>query len=213
MPAFSPPLALVATAAVLAALLAAIVPTCIYMYVEPRARRSWAAAGASSSGARAPGLVRLTAWLSFAVGQLALPWLLVPAACAALIYIQMQGVLRPTGLGVTAAIGVAALFQSFLAFRLLPLGVRLLSRDASAHTTAQKRARRNAIVSAIILGGGLALSWVMETIPNFVHPWLRAAIAWTALRPVIAYAALCLAHALLLGRCAASLADHKSDSR
>ena len=35
--------------------------------------------------------------------------------------------------------------------------------------------------------------------------WLRDALAWTALRPVLGYAALCLAHALLLGRCAATL--------
>ena len=47
----------------------------------------------------------------------------------------------------------------------------------------------------------------MTTIPGFVHPWLRAALVWTALRPVMAYAAVCLVHALLLGRCARALAE------
>lgn len=210
MEAFSPPTGLTVTAALLAALLAAIVPTCLYLYVEPRGRRQWAVAGDTAARRKAPLGVRFTAWLSFAIGQLALPWLLVPATCAALLYLQTKlGVGRPLGLGITLAVGLAALVQSFLALRLIPLGVRLLSRDARACAAARGRARWNGTVSAAVLGGGVLLSWAMTTIPNFVHPWLRAALVWTALRPVMAYAAVCLVHALLLGRCAAMLADPK----
>ena len=38
--AFSPPLGLTVTAAALAALLVAILPTCLYLYVEPRGRQA-----------------------------------------------------------------------------------------------------------------------------------------------------------------------------
>lgn len=208
--AFSPPLGLTVTAAALAALLVAILPTCLYLYVEPRGRRQWAALGDSPAARKAPALVRLTAWLSFAVGQLAIPWLVIPVSCAVLLYLQTKlGVGRPTGLGITVAVGVAALLQALLALRLLPLGVRLLSHDAKAFAKASSRARSNGTLSATVLGGGLLLSWAMTTIPNFVHPWLRAALVWTALRPVMAYAAVCLVHALLLARCARALAEEK----
>lgn len=208
MQAFSPPLGLTVTGALLGALLAAILPTCLYLYVEPRGRRQWAVAGDTPAQRRAPAFVRLTAWLSFAIGQLALPWLLVPATCAALLYVQTKlGMVRPLGLGITVAVGIAALVQSFLALRLLPLGVRLLSRDARACSGVRARARWNGVVSAVVLGGGFLLSWAMTSMPNFVHPWLRAALEWTALRPVMTYAAVSLVHAALLGRCAATLAD------
>ena len=208
--AFSPPLGLTITAAVLAFLFAAILPTCLYLYVEPRGRRQWATAGDNPATRRAPVLVRVTAWLSFVVGQLAIPWLLVPAVCAVLVFLQTKlGVARPLGLGVTVIVGVAALLQSLLSLRLIPLGVRLLSRDPKTAKRASGGARWNATVSVVVLGGCLLLSWAIATIPGFVHPWLRVALVWTALRPVMVYAGLCLAHALLLGRCARALADAK----
>src|SRR4030088_344712 len=96
--AFAPPLGVVVVGAVLGALLAAILPTCLYLYVEPRGRLSWGTAGDAPHTRRAPAIVRGTAWLSFAVGQLAVPWLLVPAACGLLLYLQMKmGVGRPLG--------------------------------------------------------------------------------------------------------------------
>ncbi len=203
---FTPPVGVVVAAALLGVLLASILPTCLYLYVEPRGRRHWVASSADPGKRRAPAFVKLTAWLSFAVGQLALPWLLVPVACGVLVFLQAKlGVGRPVGVGVTAAVGVAAILQSLMALRLLPLGVRLLARDERACARASTRARRNALLSAALLGGGVLLTWAMQTIPNFVHPWLRAALAWTALRPVMAYAAVCLLHALLLGRCAQAL--------
>jgi hypothetical protein len=204
------PREIVVTAAVLGALLAAILPTCLYLYVEPRGRRQWAAAGDSPSTRKAPAIVRLTAWLSFVVGQLALPWLVVPAACAVLLYLQTKlGVIRPVGMAATVAVGVTALVQALLALRLLPLGVRLLARDAKLcerGERARHRALLNGLFSAAVLGGCVLLGWAMSTVPNFVHPWLRAALTMTALRPVMAYAAVCLLHALLLGQCARALA-------
>jgi hypothetical protein len=210
--AFSPtiPVGLTLGVSVLAAALAAILPTCLYLYVEPRGRRQWAVAGDTPAHRKAPLVVRLTAWLSFGVGQLALPWLLVPVACAGLVYVQAKlGVLRPVGLAVTLAAGVAAVAQSWLAIRLLPLGVRLLARDAKLCAGIAGRARWNAGLSAAVLASSLALSWAMTALPGLVHPWLRAALAWTALRPVMAYAAVCLLHAILLGRCARALAAER----
>ncbi len=203
--AFAPPGGIVLlVGAIGALLLAAILPTCVYLYVEPRGRRQWAAAGeGSSSGRKAPLLVRATAWLSLALGQLALPWLLVPAACAGLLYLQAKlGVARPVGMTITATVGAAAVVQSLLAIRLLPLGVRLLARDAKLAASLGARARWNGLASAAVLGACLVISWAMTAVPSFVHPWLRAALAWTALRPVMAYASVCLLHAVLLDRCA-----------
>jgi hypothetical protein len=209
-PSFSLPLSVLVALAGVGAVLAAILPTCLYLYVEPRGRRQWASSAEAGSARKAPALVRLTAWLSLAVGQLAIPWLLVPAVCAGLLYVQAKlGVLRPVGLGVTVAVGVAALAQSLLAIRLLPLGVRLLARDAKLIRVVGATARANGLASATVLAGGLTLSWAMATVPSFVHPWLRIALAWTALRPVMAYAAVCLLHAMLLGRCDRALADER----
>jgi hypothetical protein len=174
--------------------------------VEPRGRVQWATAGDTPGQRRAPLVVRITAWLSFVVGQLALPWLLVPAACAVLLYLQTKlGAGRPIGLTVTVTVGLAALVQSLLALRLLPLGVRLLAHDARAATQAAAGARTHGLVSAVVLGGCVVLSWALATVPSFVHPWLRVALVWGALRPVMAYAALCLFHAALLGRCARAI--------
>jgi hypothetical protein len=208
--AFSPPAGLLVAAALLGALFAAILPTCLYLYVEPRSRRQWATAGDTPSTRRAPWLVRVTAWLGFVVGQLAFPWLLVPALCGTLAYLQIKaGIGRPLGLGlaVTVLVGLAALAQSLLAMRLIPLGVRLLSRDARGADRATAHARLNTLTSVVILGGSILLSWAVATIPGFVHPWLRVALLWAALRPVMAYAAACLVHAWLLGRCARALRE------
>jgi hypothetical protein len=142
--------------------------------------------------------------MSFAVGQLAFLWLLVPAWCAVLVVIQMK---LPFGsgalsLGLTAAAGVTALVQAVLSLRMLPLGVRLLARDARACAGAARRGRLQATASAAFLMGAAVASWAVTTIPGVVHPWLGAALQWTAFRPVMAYAAVCLLHGLLLGRCA-----------
>ena len=151
----------------LGGLLGAILPTCLYVYVEPRGRAQWATAGDSPSTRRAPLLVRLTAWLSFAVAQMALPLLLVPVTCGGLLYVQIRlGALSPVGLGMTGALGLAALVQAALAFRLLPLGVRLLARSAGEVRRVTSVARLQGLVHAAVLGGSLALLWAMSHHPR-----------------------------------------------
>jgi hypothetical protein len=192
----------------LAALLGSIIPTVLYLYVEPRGRRQWVVEGDTTAPRRAPPLVRLTAWLSFFIGQLAVPWLIVPGVCAVLLYLQTKlGIVRPVGLAVTAGVGGAALVQSLYAMRLWPLGVKLLMRDGRLCSTLARRSRTTALLSLAILGGMSALGWAMFNVPSFVHPWLRAALLWTAVRPVMIYAAVCLGHAMLLKSCCAAMAD------
>jgi hypothetical protein len=211
--AFAPPVGLLVVAASLAGLLGAIVPTCLYLYVEPRGRRQWAVAGDTPGTRRAPALVRLTAWLSFVVGQLAIGVLLVPAACGFLLYAQLRlGVARPVGLAVTGAVGVAALAQSILGLRQWVLGVKLLARDARLSEGAALRARAAAAFSVAVLGGTVGLRWALSTMPSLVHPVLRHALIWTAVWPVLGFAALSLLHALMLGRCAQVLLSRKSSS-
>ncbi len=139
--------------------------------------------------------MRFTAWLGFVLSQLALPLLLVPVTCGGLLYVQIRlGALSPTALGATAALGLAALVQSVVALRHVPLGVRLLAR----HAGEGKRA---------VLAGALSLGWAMSAIPGFVRPVLRHTLEWTAVRPVAAYALVCLLHAWLLARCGRMLAE------
>lgn len=209
--AFAPPTGLLVVAASLAGLLAAIVPTCLYLYVEPRGRRQWATAGDTPSTRRAPALVRLTAWLSFVVGQLAIASLLVPAACALLFYAQLRlGVARPVGLAVTGAVGGASLAQSFLGLSQWVLGIKLLAHDERLRERAAGRARTAAVFSMMVLGGAVGLRWALSTMPSLVHPVLRHALIWTAVWPVLGFAALSFVHALLLGRCAQVLLSRKS---
>lgn len=209
-PTFALPAPLAIAAAVIGTFFASILPTCLYLYVEPRGRIRWAVAGEAVSKRRAPGLVRITAWLSFALGQIAIPWLLVPAACAVLLYLQAKlGLARPLGVAATVGVGAAALVQALLAMRAFPLGVRLLVRDAKLCETAAVGARARAIatVNISLFAGAALASWAMQAVPGLVHPWLRAALAWTALRPVMALAAVSLLHASLLARCAAALRE------
>jgi hypothetical protein len=192
--------------ALVGALVAAIGPTCLYLYVEPRGRKHWARAGDSSATRRASLLVRVTAWLGFFLGQMALVWVVVPAACVALFYVQTKvGAGRPVGLTVTIACGIVAAAQAALAIGFVPLGVRLLVRDA--RLTASRAARRSAIGSAFVLAACALMSWSLKGIPGLVHPWLAAALGWAAIRPTMAYAVACLLHAGLLERCALVVAD------
>ncbi len=187
-------------AALLGLAVLSLVPTGLYLYVEPRGRKLWARGGDSPATRRAPLLIRFGAWLSFALGQLAIPWLLVPVGCAVLLYLQAKlGIWKPLGMASTAAAGVLGVVQSVLALRLLPLGVRLLMRDSAACARAGSWARFATIANAAVLGSAGALGWAMAHIPGFVNPWLAAALDWAALKPVMIYGAACLVHALVLG--------------
>jgi hypothetical protein len=188
--------------AVLVAIATAIFPTCLYLYVEPRGRRSWGVAGDSPETRRAPALVRVTAWVSFVAGQLAIPWLLVPAGCAALLYVQTKiGAARPIGSTLTVVLGVMSLVQALLALRLVPLGVRLLAHDARAWSRLGATAKVSGFSSGVLVALSALMAWGMARAPGLVHPWLRIVLAWAALRPVLVYAAVGLLHALLLASC------------
>jgi hypothetical protein len=181
-------------------LVAAILPTCLYLYVEPRGRMSWGVLGDTPATRRAPAIVRAAAWSSFAVGQLAIPALIVPLSCVALLYLQTKlGVLRPAGALATLVVAVAATAQSLLALRLLPLGVRLLARDPRPTGRAGGVARVNALGSGAILGICVAIGTAMAGVPGLVHPWLRTALDWAGVRPLGAFATVCLLQALLVG--------------
>jgi hypothetical protein len=198
------PPAVAVTGVVVVAALFALLPTCLYRYVEPRGRAQW---GDVAGPRRAPPVVHAAAWTSFALGQLAVPWLLVPAACAALGYLQVKlGLVRPSGFAATVALGGLAVAEAWLAFRLIPVGIRLLMNDAKARARLAQRGQRRAVLSATILGGATTLGWSMNSLPGLVHPWLRAALVWTALRPVEIFAVLCLIQSLLL--VAAARAQH-----
>jgi hypothetical protein len=186
-----------------AGLLAGVVPTCLYLYVEPRGRRVWAREGDNPSTRRAPGLVRATAWLGFLLGQLAVPWLLVPLGCGAFLYVQAKlGFYKPVAFALTAGVAVMALLQAALAVRLIPLSVRLLMRHGPTYAGAAGWSRSHAGAHASLLGGAVILTAAMAAIPGVVHPWLGVALGWAVLRPVMGFAVACLLHALLFGWCA-----------
>lgn len=183
--------------------LASLLPTCLFLYVEPRGRTLWAKEGDSPSTRRAPALVRASAWMSFLLGQLAVPWLLIPVVCGVLLYAQARlGIWKPGAMACTAAAGVLALLQAVLAIRLVPFGVRLLMRDARSVSLIGPRARFAAVANASLLGAAGVLGWAMASVPRFVHPWLGTALDWGVLRPEMAYGGACLIHALVLGQCA-----------
>jgi|HubBroStandDraft_6_1064221.scaffolds.fasta_scaffold696813_1 hypothetical protein len=182
--------------------LASVLPTCLFLYVEPRGRKLWAREGDSPSTRRAPAIVRATAWTSFLLGQLAIPWLVIPVVCGVLLYLQARlGIWKPVAMASTAAAGILALIQTVLAVRMIPLGVRLLMRDARTGSVAIPYARFAAIASACVLGGAAALAWAMANVPRFVNPWLGTALDWAVLRPEVIYGGACLIHALALGQC------------
>ena len=186
-----------------AGLLTGVVPTCLYLYVEPRGRRVWAREGDNPSSRRAPGLVRATAWLGFLLGQLAVPWLLVPLACGAFLYVQAKlGFYKPMAFALTAGVAVMALLQAALAVRLIPLSVRLLMRHGPTYARASGWSRSHAGAHGLVLGHAVLMIWAMAAMPGVVHPWLGVALAWAVLRPVMGFAVACLLHALLFGWCA-----------
>jgi hypothetical protein len=191
-----------------------IVPTCLFLYVEPRGRLQWARAGDTAASRRAPLLVRTTAWLSFLLAQLGLVWLWVPVACVGLSYLQIRlGIAKPLSLAATAVAGAMGVAEVAMGLRLGLLGVRLLVRERRECSTASGRARHYVFVSAILLAGSAALGWVVHALPGSVNTWLATALEWAAILPLRAYSAACLLHALLLGLCAPALTERAHNPR
>ena len=150
-----------------------LLPTCLYLYVEPRGRLQWAREGDSPDAPGAPVLVRATAWLSFAGGS-------ARHALAA----RSGGLRRarlpadpPRRAGNPSAwrrrpwpgFGAGA---GALALRLVPLGVRLLAcatRGPARRRRARASQRSRERVHA---RRGVALGWAVGTVPR-----LRASLA------------------------------------
>ena len=94
--------------------LASVLPTCLFLYVEPRGRKLWAREGDSPSTRRAPALVRATAWMSFLARAACHPLAAsFPVVCGALLYLQARlGIWKPVAMASTATAGVLALVQT-----------------------------------------------------------------------------------------------------
>jgi hypothetical protein len=176
-----------------------IVPTATYIYAERRSRPHWADAESSSAGsARAPIAVRLAAWGSLALGQLAIPWLLVPAVSVlVLLGLSQVGAATTTIWIALSGLALAALLQSFVAFRLFPFGIRLLARDKSIRARSRSVAGMlvGVNVGALVAAG---LAFAVIHLPRFVPPNLAMALRLGIVLPVAIFGALGLASALLV---------------
>lgn len=177
---------LAAVAAVLAFGLFSIVPTVTYLYVERRSRRHWI--DAASSRKRAPMFVRGVAWWSLAIGQLGLPWLLVPATCGSVVFMLAKiGKATPSGTALLVTLGVAALAQAVFAFRLFPFAIRLLARDAKVKKSGAGFALSFGAVQLLALGAAAA-TFLLFPSSGFLTPVVRMALKWCAIVPVAAFA-------------------------
>jgi len=205
MSVFAHPISVVA--ALLVALLAALVPTALYLYVEPRGRLAWGGSGVEQKARRAPRLVRVAAWASFALGQLALPWLLIPALCLGFLVLQAKlGLVRAAPAAAVGSLAALGLLQAALAFRLIPLGVQLLVRSDRAWGKLGRVARALGLAHGGVLAAAALVGLGMGAVPGAVHPWLRTALGWAALRPVLGCAVAGVLHAVLIDRCARMVA-------
>ena len=195
-------------AGVFAFLMLSIVPTATYLYVEKRCRRHWSsAANATFTGVagkavriRAPLFVRAAAWWSMAVGQLAIPWLIVPGACGAILYTLAKvgrGSVSATAL--IAGLGVVALLQSVVVFRLFPLGIRLLARDAKSRARARSVAVSLGFVSLLALAM-TGLTYMLLQVPGFLNPIVRVTLFYGVVIPIAVFAALGLVQSVVVAR-------------
>jgi hypothetical protein len=200
--AFAQPVPIVA--ALLGLLFAGLVPTCLYLYVEPRGRLAWGAAGVrGGADRRAPLLVRAAAWASFAIGQLGVPWLAIPALCVGFLVLQAKlGLVRPVPAFAIGSLAAMGLVQALIAVRLIPLGVQLLMHSDRAWSRLRVIARTLGIAHGAVLAACALVGLGIGAVPGVVHPWLRTALDWAALRPVMACAVAGILHALLLDQCA-----------
>jgi hypothetical protein len=195
-------------AGVFAFLMLSIVPTATYLYVEKRCRRHWSdASNASFTGVagkavrvRAPLFVRIAAWWSMAVGQLAIPWLIVPGACGTILYaLDKVGRSSFSATALVAVLGVVAVLQSVFVFRLFPLGIRLLARDAKAEARARSVAVSLGGVSVLALAT-TGLTYMLLHVPGFLNPIVRVTLFYGVVIPIAVFAALGLVQSLVVAR-------------
>ena len=198
-------------AGVFAFLMLSIVPTATYLYVERRCRRHWietkdashvsfAVAAGRAPRTRAPLLVRIAAWWSMAVGQLAIPWLVVPGACGLVLYtLAKVGRSSFSSSALIVGLGVAALLQSIFVFRLFPLGIRLLARDAKARARTRSVAVSLAVVNLLALAMS-GLTYALLHVPGFLNPIVRVTLFYGAVIPIAVFAVLGLVQSLVVAR-------------
>jgi hypothetical protein len=187
-------------AAVLGLILIAIFPTATYLYVEKRARAHWV----DVAEKRAPGPVRLTAWVSLALGQLCLVWLVLPVVCGGLVYaLSRVGHGGTLGYGLILGLGLAALLQSLTSFGLIPFGVRVLARNSKTRERAKGLGRGIGLVnaSALLLAG---VTYGSMHVPGMLHPIIKIGLTYGVALPVGIYAIFGLVLAALMTRAASA---------
>jgi len=174
----------------------AIFPTATYLYVEKRSRRHWA----DVAGARAPGVVRLASWVSLALGQLCILWLVLPVVCGFLVAGLMKiGHGNLLGYGLVVGLGVIALVQAIAGLGLIPFGLRMLARNSGA----RKRARSLGVVLGVVNGIALALAgatYALMALTDTFHRFIRVGLAFGVAMPVGIYAIASLVLAALMAR-------------
>jgi hypothetical protein len=186
---------LVAVAAVLGFGLFALVPTITYLYVEKRSRKHWL--DAASGRKNAPIFVRVVAWWSLAIGQLALPWLLVPATCGTVLFtLAKLGKSSTSGTLLIGALGIAAIAQAIYALRLFPFAIRLLARDAKLRKRGTGFAISFGIVQLVALGAA-GLTFTLLRVPGFLNPIVRMTVYYGAIIPVLVFSGIGLVIAAL----------------
>jgi hypothetical protein len=183
--------------AAFAFLLFSIVPTATYLYVEGRSRRHWV--DAASGRKKAPALVRLAAWSSLFVSQLALPALLIPVECGAVLFaLSKLGRASLGGSAVLVLLGLSAILQVVMCVRLFPLGIRLLARDQKLATRAKSAARAIGFVNLLGLASAGLVYALMLT--GMFHPIVRVTLYFGVVIPMAIFAGIGLVQALFVGQ-------------
>jgi hypothetical protein len=77
----------------------------------------------------------------------------------------------------------------------------------------KRRTAATLLANAVVLGAMSMLDLAITNIPHFIHPLLRGAIVWGALRPVMIYAVVCLGHSMLMKACCGAMSDQNKGAR
>lgn len=187
-------------AAILGLLMFAVFPTATYLYVEKRARAHWG----DLASRRAPGPVRATAWLSLALGQLCILWLLFPVVCGGLVFaLSRVGHGGTMGYALILGLGLLALLQALTSFGLIPFGIRVLARGSSMREKASSLSRVVTLVNAAALGTSM-FAYAMMYLPGMLHRVIKIGLVFGVALPVGIYALAALILAALMSRAAAS---------
>jgi hypothetical protein len=190
-------------AAVIGLLFFSIFPTVTYLYVEKRARPHWG----DVPGKKAPGIVRATAWVSLALGQLGLVWLVLPVVCGGLVYgLSRIGHGGSTWYAAIVGLGVLALLQSITSLGLVPFGIRVLARNSGLRGKAKGLARGIGLANfaALAMAGA---TYGMMLIRGGLNPIIKVGLVYGVALPVAAYAVFSLVLAGMMSKAAQASAE------